>query len=149
LNEKTGRAPLLVYPEGATTNNEQIIQWKNGSFRGLNSIQPLGLKYRSMNGISPQNDTNSALNHLYICTLSSCMTLHMKIYPVFKPNDYFWKTHYDEASGLTKWDFYLKILREEIMAKSFGFELSDTTMADKADYKTLLKGKKLKEKKED
>ena len=55
----------------------------------------------------------------------------MKIYPVFKPNEFFWKNHFDEKSGLTKWDTYVKVVREEIMAKSFDFELSDTLMEDK------------------
>jgi hypothetical protein len=73
----------------------------------------------------------------------------MKIYPVFKPNEYFWKNHFDEKSGLTKWDTYVKVIREEIMAKSFDLSLSDTLMEDKMDYKALLKGKKPKEKKED
>jgi len=45
-------------------------------------------------------------------------------------------------------DTYLKILREEIMAKSFNFELSDSVMEDKMEIKSLLKGKKPKEKKE-
>ena len=66
----------------------------------------------------------------------------MKIYPVFKPNEYFWKNHFDEKSGLTKWDTYVKVIREEIMAKSFDLSLSDTLMEDKMDYKALLKGKK-------
>jgi len=52
-SEKSGKAPLLIYPEGATTNNEQLIQFKSGSFRGLSSIQPIALKYWSQNGISP------------------------------------------------------------------------------------------------
>jgi len=69
------------------------------------------------------------------------MTLHMKIYPVFKPNEFFWKNHYDEKSGQTKWDAYMKVVREEIMAKSFDFDLSDIVMEDKVDYKALLKGK--------
>ena len=69
------------------------------------------------------------------------MTLHMKIYPVFKPNEFFWKNHYDEKSGQTKWEAYMKVLREEIMAKSFDFDLSDIVMEDKLDYKALLKGK--------
>jgi len=72
----------------------------------------------------------------------------MKIYPVFKPNEYFWKNHFDEKSGLTKWDTYVKVIREEIMAKSFDLSLSDTLMEDKMDYKALLKGKKPKEKKD-
>lgn len=131
----------MIYPEGATTNNQNLIQFKKGPFRGLNSVQPLALKYWSLNGISPQNDTISPLNHLYFCMLSSFTTLHMKIYPVFKPNDYFWQNHFDESSGQSKWDTFMKILREEIMAKSFDFELSDASMEDKIEYAAMLKGK--------
>lgn len=67
----------------------------------------------------------------------------MKIYPVFKPNEYFWQHHFDLNGDQTKWDAYLKVVREQIMAKSFNLELSDTVMEDKMDYKALLKGKKL------
>lgn len=52
-NEKTGRSPLLVYPEGATTNNKSIIEFKRGAFSSLSSIMPICLKYKSANGISP------------------------------------------------------------------------------------------------
>ena len=52
-NEKTGRSPLLVYPEGATSNNNSIIEFKRGAFSGLCSIMPICLKYKSANGISP------------------------------------------------------------------------------------------------
>jgi|LauGreDrversion4_2_1035121.scaffolds.fasta_scaffold3961938_1 lysophosphatidylcholine acyltransferase/lyso-PAF acetyltransferase len=52
-NEKTGRSPLLVYPEGATTNNKSIIEFKRGAFSSLCSIMPICLKYKSANGISP------------------------------------------------------------------------------------------------
>ena len=31
--------------------------------------------------------------------MSPYMTLHMKVYPVFRPNDYFWANHWDEKSG--------------------------------------------------
>jgi hypothetical protein len=76
------------------------------------------------------------------------MTIHMKVYPVFKPNEYFWKNHFDEKSGFAKWDLYSKVVREDIMAKSFDFELSNAVMADKMDYKALLKGKLPREKKD-
>ena len=35
----------------------------------------------------------------------------------------------------------MKVIREEIIAKSFNFDLSEITMDDKRDYKALLKGK--------
>ena len=50
---------------------------------------------------------------------------------MFKPNEYFWKTHYDPKCGLQEWEFYAKIVREEIMAKSFNFKLSTVALKDK------------------
>lgn len=37
-NELTGRSSILIYPEGATTNNRQVIQFKRGPFSGLHSV---------------------------------------------------------------------------------------------------------------
>ena len=37
-NEKKGRAPIVIFPEGATTNNSQIIKFKRGPFSGLSSV---------------------------------------------------------------------------------------------------------------
>mmetsp|Transcript_5650 Transcript_5650/g.8936 ORF Transcript_5650/g.8936 Transcript_5650/m.8936 type:complete len:139 (+) Transcript_5650:392-808(+) len=37
-NEETGRSPILIFPEGATTNNKSIIKFKRGPFAGLNSV---------------------------------------------------------------------------------------------------------------
>ena len=105
----------------------------------------MGLKYWSANGISPQNDTLLVF-HFYYCILSAFTTLDMKIYPVFKPNDYFWEHHWDEKSGEKKHEAYMRVIREEIIAKSFNFDLLDTTMEDKMDYKALIKGKKPKDK---
>jgi len=51
-NEKGDRSPILIFPEGATTNNKSVINFKRGPFNGLSSVQPLGLKYWSLNGIS-------------------------------------------------------------------------------------------------
>jgi hypothetical protein len=72
----------------------------------------------------------------------------MKVYPVFKPNQYFWEHHWTEASGEQKWEAYARIVREEIIAKSFNFKLSDVKMEDKFAFKDLIKGKKPKEKKD-
>ena len=55
-NEKLGKPSILIYPEGSTTNGEQLIAFKRGAFQHLNSVQPTALKYRSSNGVSIQND---------------------------------------------------------------------------------------------
>ena len=36
---------LIMYPEGAVTNGEQILKFKKGAFIGLNPIKICCLKY--------------------------------------------------------------------------------------------------------
>lgn len=65
----------------------------------------------------------------------------MKMYPVFKPNQYFWDNHWKEGKE-EKWQAYARVIREEVIAKSFDFKLSDSVMEHKLEYKELIKGKK-------
>ena len=68
----------------------------------------------------------------------------MKQYPVFRPNEYFWEHHWNESSGEAKWEAYARVIREHIIAKSHHFQLSESTMEHKFEYKDLIKGKKLR-----
>lgn len=76
--------------------------------------------------------------------MSACTTLHMKVYPVFKPNEYFWKNHWDEKSGEKQWEAYARAVRE-IIAKSHGLKYFEISMEDKFTYKEIVKGKKKKD----
>jgi len=51
-NEETGRPPILIFPEGSTTNNKSLIKFKRGPFSGFSSVQPICYKYYSPNGFS-------------------------------------------------------------------------------------------------
>mmetsp|Transcript_1429 Transcript_1429/g.928 ORF Transcript_1429/g.928 Transcript_1429/m.928 type:complete len:103 (-) Transcript_1429:40-348(-) len=66
--------------------------------------------------------------------------LNVKEYPVFKPNEYFWKKHYDPTSGKEKWEVFAETVRK-IMQESFGFKLVDHGVEEKAQYKSKLLGK--------
>jgi len=66
------------------------------------------------------------------------ITQHVKVYPVFKPNDYFWDHHWDPNSGEEKWETYARIIREEIIAPSFDFKLFDTTSEKKLEFKAIM-----------
>lgn len=72
-------------------------------------------------------------------------TINAKIYPVFKPNDYFWKHHWSPNSGEEKWQAYARVIREEIMAKSYNFKLYDISAEDKVKFKKIMQGKTIKE----
>ena len=67
--------------------------------------------------------------------------MHVKTYPVFKPNEYFWANHWKKDSGEERWEAYARVMRE-IMSKSFNFGLSDLAMEDKFQYKYIMKPKK-------
>jgi hypothetical protein len=73
--------------------------------------------------------------------MSIFTTMHMKIYPVFKPNQYFWDHHWDKDSGESQYEAYIRVIREEIIAKSFDFKLSNLVMEDKFEFKKLINGK--------
>jgi hypothetical protein len=63
----------------------------------------------------------------------------MKVYPVFKPNDYFWKHHWDGKEP--KWEAYARVAKQ-IITESHGFENSTIQMDDKFEFKDIMKGKK-------
>mmetsp|Transcript_22453 Transcript_22453/g.34734 ORF Transcript_22453/g.34734 Transcript_22453/m.34734 type:complete len:89 (-) Transcript_22453:15-281(-) len=83
-------------------------------------------------------------SHYYWSFLSMFTVIKIKIYPVFEPNEYFWKHHYEGHTDMQKWEFYAKILREEIMAKSFNFTLPDIVTEDKFQFESLIKEKNKK-----
>lgn len=62
--------------------------------------------------------------HVLFLELQPYFTLSIKEYPVFEPNDYFFKHHWDPSSGEEKWEAYARVVRN-LMAKSFDFKLTD------------------------
>lgn len=107
-------------------------------------MQPIALKYESSNGISNQNDVlYSLLQYIYLYYQES-LTLYLKVYPVFKPNAYFWKHHWDEQGGEEKWQAFARVIREEVMAKSFDFKLSPATLEKKLELRDIIKNGKIK-----
>lgn len=69
--------------------------------------------------------------------MSCCTTCHIKVYPVFKPNQYFIDNFCKDQSD-ENWKVYMSTVREQIMAKSFNFNLSDVAMEDKFEFKALI-----------
>lgn len=70
------------------------------------------------------------------CILSS---ITMSELPVFEPNEYFWKTHWQEGKE-EKWVAYARAIRS-VIAEQGGFELIDATMEQKLDYKRSVKAR--------
>jgi hypothetical protein len=62
-------------------------------------------------------------------------SIHIKEFPVFKPNEYFFLHH--SLPGEEKWETYARVMRE-IMSKELGLVLSEVSIEDKFEYRKLL-----------
>ena len=82
-------------------------------------------------------DVVGFVRHQLLCGAIGAISVDMDILPVFAPNDFFWKNHWQEGKE-EKWEAYARVVRE-IMAKHGGFCLSDLTLDDKLAYKAELK----------
>ena len=127
---------LNLFPEGCTTNGSSMVKFKKGAFFNLRPVRPAVLKYYSP-GISPTQDSAGFLYHTLLTTMCIFIRIDLVILPVFAPNDYFWKNHWD-SSKEEKWEAFARVTRE-IMAKEWGGPVSDHSMEDKFEYKEILK----------
>jgi hypothetical protein len=61
--------------------------------------------------------------------------------PVFEPNEYFWKHHWDGKEE--KWRTYARVM-QNLVAKQSGLKTSDSWVTDKLEYKKLIRAKTAK-----
>ena len=64
-----------------------------------------------------------------------------KEFPVFRPNEYFWKNHVKE--GEEKADAYCRVMRE-FLASEMDMPLSEFSFRDKIEYRAKILGKGMK-----
>lgn len=97
LVEEEGRfPPLVIYPEGATSNGTQILRFKTGAFEAMKSVKPMLAEYKS----EYMNIENSNINLMAQSILTGCLPpseLVIHELPVFKPNDFFLSNHVQEG----------------------------------------------------
>lgn len=94
--ERGEAMPLCIFPEGATSNGTSILQFQKGAFLTGRAVKPHYSKYWSVTSASPcHGDAISMVAHILVMihTLYTRYTLYEM--PVFKPNEYFWKHHWD------------------------------------------------------
>jgi hypothetical protein len=94
----------------------------------------------SLTGIKPVHGDSLSLIHFFTIFMGHGITLYTLIeLPVFTPNEYFWKNHWDGKEE--KWQLFARTVRK-IMADVGGYEVSDSTLEHKLEYKNLIRGKK-------
>ena len=134
LAERDEATPLIVHPEGGTTNGRALIKFKKGAFAALKSVKPCGIKYWS-NLMPIPSGAIPFESHCWLMGLNIYSTCDVQELPTFKPNQYLWDNHMKE--GEDKVTCYSRVVRN-IMAEEFGFTLAEINMEEKFDYRHLI-----------
>lgn len=50
------KSPIMIFPEGSTSNNTHLVKFKRGAFESMCSVKPLTIKYHS-GGVDCNNST--------------------------------------------------------------------------------------------
>jgi len=86
----------MIFPEGCTKRESEMIKFKVGAFSSLCSVQPMEIKWDGVWGITPRS-INARVHTTYF--ISCCMppvgVIRHKRYPVFKPNEFFWNKYWE------------------------------------------------------
>lgn len=129
LVEETGEyPPLLIYPEGTTSDGTFLYSFKKGAFLNEKKICPMILKYSSGSAVDPCWDI-VGIKPMIVLQLSwYCHSCHLYQLPDFEPNEYLFETHKDK--GATRWEIYAWAMRE-IMMEHGGFESCSLTFREK------------------
>jgi hypothetical protein len=104
-------------------------------------VQPYSFNYWSLRGKITHGDATHWHAWLIFAFNSIISTVTLTEMPIFEPNEFFWKNHWDGKEE--KWEAYARVIRE-IIAKEGGFEIFDSQMEEKLVYKKLYRGGKPK-----
>jgi len=119
--EKGDRSAILVLAEGCTTYNTHVIRMKKGAFVHLKPVQPFSSKiwYPLY---SPNDGGGLAFVSLVALGFNTGFwTNTISEMPVFSPNEYFWKHHWDGKEE--KWVAYARAI-QTLIAETSGLKVS-------------------------
>jgi hypothetical protein len=111
-----------------------LIKFKKGAFAGLNSVQPIMIKYNcpfmnTESGVFPM------LEHTWLSAAVPWVSVEVIELPVFTPNEYFFNQH--RQGGEEKWETFQRVIRN-LMSEHSGLPLAEIDIEDKYRYKSLI-----------
>lgn len=132
IHKKEDLSQLLIFPEGTTSNNSGIINFKQGAFLTKLNVKPYIIKCDPINNLSLTMDVIEMLLHVYIVLCKPIHYVTVISLPVFVPNEYLFK-HSKHANGDMEWKVYAEAMRE-IMCDASGLVRHDASYEMKVEY---------------
>eukprot|EP00198_Chlamydomonas_reinhardtii_P002368 XP_001691704.1 predicted protein [Chlamydomonas reinhardtii] len=78
--------PMMLFPEGTTTNNKYIMPFKRGAFVAGVPVQPLVLKYRGSFRFSPTWDAMPGHHHIFLTMTELRYGVTVHVLPMYVPS---------------------------------------------------------------
>jgi len=114
LIEDTGNyTPILVFPEGGTTNGSSIVKFKKGAFVSEMRVKPIVMNYNTKQTVIPAYDIIEIFPLAVLQLSWSCLTASVKLLPDFEPTEYLFETFKDK--GKERWEIFAWAAREVMM----------------------------------
>ncbi|GBG73651.1 hypothetical protein CBR_g16994 [Chara braunii] len=120
--------PMLLFPEGTTTNGEYLLPFKTGAFLAQSPVLPVLLRYPHRR-LSPTWETITATRHIFLLMCQLVNRLEVTIFPTYIPSE---KERLDPR--LYADNVRLMLLREG------GLRASKSGLREKRVYQALLCG---------
>jgi lysophosphatidylcholine acyltransferase/lyso-PAF acetyltransferase len=83
--EVPGCRPMLLFPEGTTTNGHFLLPFKTGAFLAGVPLQPVILRY-DVHSISPAWESISAARHIFLMLANPVHSVTCYELPVYVPS---------------------------------------------------------------
>lgn len=88
IEESEHYNPLMLFPEGGTTNGTHLMKFRKGAFFSEKTVKPIFIKYKNPT-LSVAFDTIEFLPLAILMLSWGCTWCTITILPDFRPNEHF------------------------------------------------------------
>lgn len=134
---RTTMSPLMIFPEGSTSNNTHICKFKRGAFESLRSVVPISIQYGCPTVHVADETIADHIGVILMCCCLQPIIAECLIYPVWTPTDYLYQKHGDGSKP--KWEIYGDAVRE-MMCQETGMKPCDQSFRELKQYWKYMTG---------
>jgi len=126
---------FMIFPEGTTSNNTGILDFKRGAFLSELAVKPYIIKFDTNFKISLAMDVIEMLYHLFLVICVPFHLVEVIELPVFVPNENLFKD-----SNKERWVQYAEAVKD-VMSEASGLKNVKGSYKEKKEYLDFLRDK--------